>query len=340
MSLTTTVEVFTPATLTYNSEPKIYVIHENEAWVEPLREAFREQGLPFAEIFLDTGLVDLSATPPEGIFYNRMSASSHTRDHRYAVELTGPFIAWLEAHGRKVVNNRRALQLEVRKFEQYLELNKYGVPTPKTVAANSKKTLVEAAKQLNLEPFIIKPNRGGKGLGVTLFNTVEELEGWLANTDEIDTLDGITLVQEYVKPADGHIVRTEFINGKFYYAVRVDASDGFELCPADVCQVGDAFCPTDGGAIEEKPKFQIAENYENPDLDKYAQFLAANGIEIGALEYAQKANGERIVYDVNINTNYNSGAEQTFGDVSGMGQIARFLGEVFKERYAPKAIRA
>ena len=63
---------------------KIYVIHENEAWVEPLREAFDALALPYEEWFISEGTLDFSATPPEGVFYNRMSASSHTRGHRYA----------------------------------------------------------------------------------------------------------------------------------------------------------------------------------------------------------------------------------------------------------------
>ena len=75
--------------------PKIHVIHENDAWVEPLREAFAERRLPFAEWFLSDGLVDLAAQPPEGVFYNRMSASSHTRGHRYGPELTAAVLAWL-----------------------------------------------------------------------------------------------------------------------------------------------------------------------------------------------------------------------------------------------------
>ena len=82
--------------------PKIYVIHENDAWVEPLRAAFTERALPYAEWFLADGVLDLAATPPAGVFYNRMSASSHTRDHRYAAELTGGVLAWLESHGRRV----------------------------------------------------------------------------------------------------------------------------------------------------------------------------------------------------------------------------------------------
>ena len=32
---------------------RIYVIHENDAWVEPLRESFFALGLPYEEWFLD-----------------------------------------------------------------------------------------------------------------------------------------------------------------------------------------------------------------------------------------------------------------------------------------------
>ena len=70
--------------------PKIYVIHENDAWVEPLRGAFAELHLPFEEWFLSEGLLDLAAVPPEGVFYNRMSASSHTRGHRFAADEFDP----------------------------------------------------------------------------------------------------------------------------------------------------------------------------------------------------------------------------------------------------------
>src|SRR5688572_30164281 len=107
--------------------PKIHVMHENDAWVEPLRAAFTELGLPYEEWFLSDGLVDLDQSPPEGVFYNRMSASSHTRGHRYAPELTAGVLAWLEAHGRRVVNDSRALRLEISKIAQYTALSAYGI---------------------------------------------------------------------------------------------------------------------------------------------------------------------------------------------------------------------
>src|SRR6266568_9497525 len=155
---------------------KIYVIHENDAWVEPLRAAFHELGLAFEEWFIHEGTLDLSAEPPQGVYYNRMSASSHTRDHRYAAELTAAVLAWLERHGRRVVNGSRALDLEISKARQYAALETAGIRTPDTVLVAGKELLTEAARQrFGGGPFILKPNRGGKGLGVRLFHTSDAL---------------------------------------------------------------------------------------------------------------------------------------------------------------------
>jgi hypothetical protein len=88
---------------------KIYILHENPIWMIPLREALEEQGLPYQEWLLDEGTVPFHETPPEGVFYNRMSASSHSRGHRFAPELTLTTLHWLERHGRRVLNDHRAL---------------------------------------------------------------------------------------------------------------------------------------------------------------------------------------------------------------------------------------
>src|SRR5713101_1353256 len=36
-----------------DSTPRVYVIHENDAWVEPLRREFETRAIPYAEWFLD-----------------------------------------------------------------------------------------------------------------------------------------------------------------------------------------------------------------------------------------------------------------------------------------------
>ena len=157
----------------------IYIIHENEEWLVPLKKAFSDKGINAKEWFLNEGQVNLNSEPPQGIFYNRMSASSHTRGNRFAPELTRATINWLELHNRKVFNGSRAIYYEVDKFSQYCALHQNGILTPETVAVIGKSQLVGAAKNFNQLPFIIKPNRGGKGLGVKLISSIEDFEIFL-----------------------------------------------------------------------------------------------------------------------------------------------------------------
>ena len=178
----------------------IYVIHENAAWLEPLAAALDRQALPWRDWFLDRGVFDLSRPPPEGVFYNRMSASSHTRDHRYAAELTASVLAWLEQHKRRVVNGSRALDLEISKARQYAALEKAGIRTPDTVLVAGKELLADAARQRFVNgPFILKPNRGGKGLGVRLFRTLDALGDYLDSPDYAPPVDGLHLLQQYIR---------------------------------------------------------------------------------------------------------------------------------------------
>jgi hypothetical protein len=306
---------------------KIYIIHENSEWTVHLTRRLDELGLPYEEWFLDKGTVDLSAAPPEGVFYNRMSASSHTRGHRFAPELTEAVLAWLERHGRRVFNGSRALRLEVSKVNQYMALNAHGIRTPKTIAAVGKEQIVEAAKQLGAPSFITKHNRAGKGLGVQLFHSIEALRQYIESPAFEDSVDGITLVQEYIQAPEPFITRCEFVGGKFMYAVRVDTSEGFELCPADACQIGDLFCPV--GETAMRPKFEIIDGFSDPILEKYEQFLRANDIHIAGIEFIRDQNGTIFTYDVNTNTNYNSEAEARAGKF-GMLEVAKFLGEELK----------
>ncbi len=75
---------------------KIYILHENKEWTDHLLRRLEELELPYEEWHLDEGTISLDEEPPQGVFYSRMSASSHTRGHRYAPELTEGVLAWLE----------------------------------------------------------------------------------------------------------------------------------------------------------------------------------------------------------------------------------------------------
>ncbi|VXB21360.1 Alpha-L-glutamate ligase [Bacillus sp. 349Y] len=299
---------------------KIHIIHENSEWTDHLIKRMDELGLDYEEWFLDKGMVDLTSAPPEGIFYNRISASSHTRDHRYAPELTESVLAWLELHGRKVLNGTRAIRLEVSKVNQYTALKKAGIAVPATIAAVGKEAIVDAARRLGAPSFITKHNRAGKGLGVQLFHSIEALESYVNSAEFDEPLDGITLIQEYIKSPDSSITRCEFIGGEFIYAVRVDTSEGFELCPADACRIEDLACP-----VGERPKFEMIKDFDEDIIDAYKTFLKENEIAIAGIEFIRDGEGKLYTYDVNTNTNYNRDAEEKEG-VFGMLELASYLG--------------
>lgn len=311
----------------------IVILHENEEWLVPLRAEFADRGVTVQEWFLDQGAVPFDQVPDDAVYYNRMSASSHTRGHRFAPELTRMVLTWLEQHQVPVINGTSALYLEVCKLSQYAALQRAGLKTPTTRAVVGRQQLVPAAIEFDHWPVILKPNRGGKGLGVIRFETADELARYIESADYAEPLDGIWLLQQYIKPAGDRITRCEFVGQQFVYAVDVDTSQGFELCPADVCRVEDTFCPTKDPQSEEVPPvpgnggFTINNRYaDQPIIGQLQQFMRESGVDVAGIEVIENAAGELFVYDVNTNTNYNQGAEQAAGiQPTGMGALADYL---------------
>ncbi len=261
-----------------------------------------------------------------------MSASSHTRGHRYAPEFTEGVLAWLEGYGRTVFNGSRALRLEVSKLNQYAALRKFGIQVPKTIGAVGRDHIVKAAKELGEVPFITKHNRAGKGLGVQLFHSIDALEQYLDSPAFEEPIDGITLIQQYIEAPEPYITRCEFVGGQFVYAVKVDTSEGFELCPADACSIQDAFCPVGEESKTEAPtKFEIISDFQEPIIEQYKEFLKENEITVAGIEFIRSADGTIYTYDINTNTNYNSDAESVANQF-GMLELATFLGRELEKQ--------
>ncbi len=79
---------------------KLYVIHENPDWYSPLAAAFDRAGLHHEPWIPGEAAIDLSQPPPDGVFWSRMSASSHTRGHPFAKDQARGVLAWLESAQR------------------------------------------------------------------------------------------------------------------------------------------------------------------------------------------------------------------------------------------------
>jgi len=295
---------------------KVHVIHENPDWYPTVGAAFDELGIPHEQWLLGDGALDLDADPPPGVFWSRMSASSHTRGHPFAKDQTRGVLSWLEARARRVVNGRRALELEMSKVDQLVALRAAGFDVPRTVAVAGDSELAAAAKRLPL-PFISKHNQGGKGLGVRLFTSHDEFADYLESADRARPADGITLLQEYLRAAEPTITRAEFVGGEFIYAITADtAAGGFQLCPADACAVVDA--PT--GDL-----FALREGFDHPLIGRYAEFMRWHGIEIAGFEFIETVDGRIVTYDINTTTNYNPRVEAV-APRSAQRAVASYLG--------------
>jgi len=187
--------------------------------------------LPWRDWFLDSGVFDLSAPPPAGVFYNRMSASSHTRDHRYAAELTASVLAWLAGHGRRIVNGPRALDLEISKTANTPAPKPPGFRTPKPYWSPAK--IISSPRRALFRRRHGHPSSrtaAGKGSGSGCFIAVTALAEYLDGADYEPPVDGLHLRQQYVR-APAPLITAPNSSRRFLYAVEVDTSEGFELSP-------------------------------------------------------------------------------------------------------------
>jgi hypothetical protein len=314
----------------------IYALHENPEWFPPFAAAFAAEGVAVEEWLLTDGVLDLGSTPPEGVFWSRISASSHTRGNHLSKDYSRAVLSWLESHGRRTVNGRRVLELEMSKVEQLARLRASGIETPRTVAAVGREHVVAAAASIPA-PFVTKHNQGGKGLGVRRFDDHGELADYVRSDDFEEPQDGITLVQEYVVPAEPKITRVEIVGGEFVYAIDADtARGGFQLCPADACaidpQTGRPVMPP-GATLEPEPGqqlFSLREGFEHPVVDRYLAFARDNGIEVCGIEFIESVDGRVLTYDVNTNTNYNAVVEHS-APRSAARALVRYLRSLAEE---------
>ncbi|KQR31245.1 ATP-grasp domain-containing protein [Curtobacterium sp. Leaf154] len=326
------------------STPRVYVIHENPEWFPPLAAAFEAEGVPVEEILLTEGQIDLAAEPAPGVYWSRMSASSHTRGHEHSKEYTRAVLGWLERAGRHVVGGSHVLELEVSKVAQHGLLQQAGFDVPRTTAVFGTTTLKQAAKDFTNGqdvPFITKHNQGGKGLGVRRFDSLAEFDAYVDSPEFEAPVDGITLLQEYLTAREPFITRVEFVGGEFVYAVRVDTSAGsFELCPADACEVpqviAGAVCDVPGTETAgAPPAFAVRTEITagHPLVQQLRTFLADQRITIAGVEFMETTDGRTVVYDINTNTNYNPAVEES-APASGPRSIAEYLGGLLTAEYA------
>jgi biotin carboxylase len=248
------------------------------------------------------------------VIVNRTSPSSHRRGHGRVLFYTESLLAHYEAIGVPVINPVSAWRFEKSKALQAVLFERLGVRYPRTVVVNGVDALLHAVRDVRF-PALVKPNVGGSGALIERFDNPAALHARAATLDFGP--DGVALLQEYVEPRDGAIVRVEVLDGRMLYAIRiVKRADQFNLCPADLCQVpAPTTAPAGACPVELAPGLEVSRH--EPPAEAVEQAVALTlvaGIDVGGVEYLVSADDHRIYfYDVNATSNVVAEAPRVLG---------------------------
>jgi len=309
---------------------RIAIFYEHPEWFKPLFAELDRRGVAYDRLDASEHSFDpTERTSPYALVVNRMSPSAYMRGHTNAIFYALQYLAHLRAIGANVVNGYDAFRLETSKARQLDLFEKLGLRYPRARVINHPSQAVNAARDLRF-PIVVKPNIGGSGAKITRFDSLEELAASSLNPPLLRGEGGIdlgidytALVQEYLPPRDGHIVRVEILNGEFLYAIKVypKPNEGFNLCPADICQPSNLSisqslsldaCPADAA-----PKLGLKVEAAHPSrqiIENVKRIMREAHIDVGGVEYLVNDNdGEVYYYDINALSNFVSDAVNVVG---------------------------
>jgi glutathione synthase/RimK-type ligase-like ATP-grasp enzyme len=299
----------------------IGVLYEHPDWFKPLFATLERRGIPWMPVAANALSWDPTEPPPFDLLLNRMSPSAWTRGHGHAIQSTLAYLHYVERWRVPVVNGLAAWRLEISKSAQLDLFEQLGVPYPRARVINHASQAVAAASGLRF-PIVVKPNIGGSGAGIVRFDSPATLEDAVARGEVSLGMDDTALVQEFHPATGGHITRLEILEHRLLYAIQITPpkDHGFNLCPADICQVGAEPSPIRNPqpAMEicpAKPAMQIEATTAPPDV--VAQALAisrAAGLDVCGIEYLTDArDGRPYFYDVNALSNFVTDAPRVVG---------------------------
>jgi glutathione synthase/RimK-type ligase-like ATP-grasp enzyme len=294
--------------------PDLVILHEHPEWQKPLFSALDRRGFSYAPFDLKRAAYDPEAVPEARLYFNQASPSAYVRDNPRAVPLALSLIRALEMNGARVLNGSRAFSLELSKSVQVALLGRMGLGRARSLAFND----VEAAlaEWRGGWPALLKPEQGGSGARMFLLTGPEELRRVLQTRPELWFPDNLLLLQEYfpVDPGRG-IVRMEFVGGRYLYAMRVISHGAFNLCPSEVCNPADGsegHCQIPAAPVKPVEFYPYTE-VPLEAIEEGERIMAAGGLDVGGIEYLEAADGRRIFYDINANSNLRKPIGLVFG---------------------------
>jgi len=295
----------------------VAVLYEHPEWFKPLFATLDRRGLEWTAVDAAALTWDPTVRPAFDLLVNRMSPSAWTRGHGHAIQSTLGYLHYVERWGIPVVNGLNAWRLEISKSAQLDLFEQLGVAYPRARVINHASQASSAAEGLRF-PVVVKPNIGGSGAGIQRFDSADALAAAVRENLLTLGMDDTALVQEFLPAEGGHITRLEILEHELLYAIRITPprDHGFNLCPADICQAGDA--PPAPASLEVcpvKPAMQIeATSAPAEVVDQALALSRAAGLDVCGIEFlVDQRDGRPYFYDVNALSNFVTDAVRVVG---------------------------
>lgn len=286
------------------------ILYEHPEWFKPLFAELERREIPYEPIDAGRLRYDPAVTELDLSFVlNRMSPSSWLRGNRTALFSTLDYLRYLEDIGVPVVNGAEPYSFEISKARQLRLSEQLGVAHPRARVINHPDQAVAAAEGLTY-PVLVKPNIGGSGAGIVSFETPGELARAAAAGELEFGPDDTALVQEHLSAEGEAIVRVEFLDGRYLYAIRISLMpNSFNLCPADYCELPGVADGVSGRGLP-------IEGFTPPEavIEEAGRLLSATGADLGGVEYlVDSRTGEPSFYDINALSNFVADAPNVIG---------------------------
>jgi len=215
---------------------ELAVLYEHPQWFQPLFAALDRRGVRYLPIQLSDHSFDpASREAPAPVILSRLAQSSFLRQTEHPIFYAAALLDHWEQCGATVLNGRKTLGIDSSKARQLSLIASLGLAIPQTHIVHRSADLLPATQGMSF-PLLVKANIGGSGAGIACYFAAEELRASVEDGTVPQSVDQVLLVQDYVPPRSGTIIRIETLRGNFLYAIEVESSgENFDLCPADAC---------------------------------------------------------------------------------------------------------
>jgi glutathione synthase/RimK-type ligase-like ATP-grasp enzyme len=299
------------------SAPDLIVLHEHSEWQKPLFAALEHRGVSFLPFDVTRAAFSNMEPVHTSLYFNQASPSAYLRGHARAVPLALACMRSLELLGARVLNGADVFALELSKSTQATLLRTLGIDCPLSITFNDVGALRPYAGNMRW-PALLKPDQGGSGARIQVVESFEHVEAIFSADPTVWFPDNLFLLQELLPhDADQGIVRLEFLGGELLYPMRVKTHGRFNLCPSPVCN------PDEGTGVCASPAdpdvaVRPVEFFPYPDVPLEAvetakRIVRAARLDVGGIEYLDTADGRRVFYDINANSNLRPSVAATFG---------------------------